>query len=186
MDTSSDEEDKTYMHRLAAGDDSALTLLIRKHGSSIMRFATNLLDDADTAEDVVQHVFTQAWQNAHRWKPRAQVKTWLYTIAHNYCLNILKSTKRYIQDSSLLDGIDESDLAEESATRSQSRKVIDLAMNSLPKRQKTVLLLRYAEGFSQSEAAEIMGVSEKALESLASRGKSEMAKKLRPIKEALL
>lgn len=178
-----DYEDQALMSKIAKGDEGALRALMVKHGGSLMRYSGHVLNDFDQAEDVVQFTFMQVWQNASTWRPDALVKTWMYTIAHRGCLNIMRGRKGVMVD------IDDVALAaqdgrgpEEAMHNAQARDVLNMAMADLPERQRSALLLRYAEEHSQKEAAAILGVSEKAFESLLSRAKAKMSGILEKVK----
>lgn len=184
MAKSSDEEDQDLMKAIADGEETALRRLMEKHGGPLMRYTGHILDDFHRCEDAVQHVFTQVWMSASSWKPKAKVKTWIYTIAYRHCLNMIRAERpaQDIQDYPIEDQSMQPDAVIQAE---QNKQILEETMDTLPERQKTALLLRFAEGFSQKEAAQILDVSEKALESLISRGKAELAKKLNPYKEAM-
>lgn len=184
MVQSCDEEDKDLMKAIADGEERALRRLMEKHGGPLMRYAGHILNDFHRSEEAVQHVFTQVWLKADSWEPKAKVRTWMYTIAYRHCLNMIRGEKPVydIQDYTIED---QSEGPDTKMQNEQNKQILDEAMNSLPERQKAALLLRFAEGFSQKEAAKILDVSEKAFESLMSRGKAELAKTLTPYKEAM-
>ncbi len=185
MTAEGDAEDQRLLREIAAGQAAALRTLMRRHAEALLRYASHLLGDAHAGEDALQHVFIQVWRHANGWRPEAKVRTWLYTIVQRHCLNQLRARKSMIEleDAPLEDHAGRPDAL---YSAEQVRQFVAFAMDALPERQRTALLLRYAEGFSQKEAAAILDISEKALESLLSRGKSALAKYLSPYKEALL
>lgn len=174
MSGEDDIQDNILMCDIARGSERALRGLMARYGGALMRYSGHMLGDDHLAEDAVQFIFMQVWQNAGLWKPRAKVKTWLYTIAYRHCLNLIRARKIHVDyDDHVI--TDESGQNPELILKSlQNKAILDLAMNKLPERQKSALLLRYAEEHSQREAAEIMGLGEKAFESLLSRGKNRL------------
>lgn len=182
-ETTKDIEDRALISAIAKGDDMALRTLMTKHGGALMRYSGHVLNDFDQAEDVVQFVFMQVWQNAQRWTPDAKVKTWMYTIAYRHCLNIIRGRKVMVDIDDAVPQTQDEDSPEYRAGTAKNRDILNVAMNSLPERQKSALLLRYAEEHSQKEAAAILDVSEKAFESLLSRAKAKMSDLLSKTRE---
>ena len=167
--------DMELMQRVATGDEAAFRRIVESHTGGMIRFATNMTGP-DMAEDMVQQAFTQAWKAAGRWKPDAKLSTWLYTILRNECLRHLRKSRPDIRLVSSEDVIlaDRSTLPDQMLAEQDDNAALDAAMTKLPERQRTALLLRYGENLSQKEAALVMGIGEKALESLLSRGKAEL------------
>lgn len=181
-----DEEDRALMTRIAAQDEAALRELMTRYGSVLMRYAGHILQsDQSQTEDVIQYAFMQVWQHAGNWQPKAKVKTWLYTITYRRCLNVLRGQKGLTRPLEEVVLVDETVNMEHDALNRARREMIDEAMQSLPERQRAALLLRYAEELPQKEAADVLEISEKALESLLSRGKAKLAQKLKQLKDDL-
>tara|TARA_X000000950_G_scaffold289040_1_gene409280 strand:- start:9631 stop:10197 length:567 start_codon:yes stop_codon:yes gene_type:complete len=167
--------DTELMRLVAAGDEGAFRLIVEHNIGGMMRFATNMTG-ADMAEDMVQQAFTQAWKAAGRWKPKAKLSTWLYTVLRNECLQYLRKSKPDIRLVSSEDVVltDRGALPDQKLVELDDNAALDAAIEKLPERQRTALLLRYGEDLSQREAACVMGIKEKAFESLLSRGKSRL------------
>ncbi len=167
--------DQIIMKRIASGDDIAFRYIVEENIRSMTRFAINMTGNQETAEDMVQQSFTKAWQAAGKWKPQAKISTWLYTILRNECLQFIRKHKpdiRVIMETDEL--TDAAPLPDHILEQKDKQKTLDTLMNKLPERQRSALLLRYAEGMSQKEAAAILDIHEKALESLVSRGKEKL------------
>lgn len=169
--------DEELMRDIAAGDQRAFRILVETNIGSMMRFAFNMTGRLDLAEDMVQQTFTQAWKAADRWKPDAKLSTWLYSILRNECLQYIRKHK---PNTRIVVSIDDADLhateplPDMTLESDEAKRELQVAMDKLPERQKAALMLRYAEELSQKDASKVLGIGEKAFESLLSRGKAQL------------
>lgn len=160
--------------RVAAGDSDAFALLVEAHQERLLRLCERMLGDAEEARDAAQEVFLKAYRKAADFRPRGQVYTWLYRIATNHCLNKLRRRRvvRFVRwedpeerDAAPFDPPDDGPGPEatlESRRRWQrTRKVIA----RLPAGQRAVLVLARFEGLSYRQIAEVLGITEGAVES---------------------
>ncbi len=150
-----------------------------------------MLGRADAAEDATQETFLRLWRNAGRWRPRgARFETWLYRVAMNHCLDLLRKAKREAPEEAVPGGIearmDGADRQDEEYFQAERRAAIDAALGQLPPRQRLALTLCHYQELSNIEAAEIMEISVDALESLLARGRRTLKKKLAPLREHLI
>ena len=159
------------MLQVQNGDNQAFTLLVDRHLKAIHGFVYRMVRNTSDAEDVAQETFFRVWKKAHAYQPgRVQFTTWLHRIAHNLCID--RSRKHSSGRSLELDG----DWAATSPDETQldRMKMVNIALTALPERQRTALVLCSMQGMSNSQAAEVVGVSLKALESLLSRARSTL------------
>ena len=77
-----------------SGDKRALQILYCRHNVFIYRFVLRFLSDEASAEDVVSDVFLAVWRRASRFEGRSQLRSWLYKIATNVCLDMLSGRER--------------------------------------------------------------------------------------------
>jgi len=160
--------------RVAAGDADAFALLVEAHQERLLRLCERMLGDAEDARDAAQEVFLKAYRKAADFRPRGQVYTWLYRIATNLCLNKLRRRRvvRFVQWEDTEereaapfdppDGAPDPEAALEARRRwRQTRKVIA----RLPAGQRAVLVLARFEGLSYRQIAEVLGITEGAVES---------------------
>ncbi|WP_371396084.1 sigma-70 family RNA polymerase sigma factor [Fretibacter rubidus] len=172
--------DADLIPRLAAGDDKALGELMDRHMSRIHGLATRLLGDPVMAEDVTQTVFLKTWQIAPDWVPgKAKLITWMSRIGTHACFDIIKKKKPVYVDSPP-ELIDDHDDAAKGLMIAQRRQTVDSALAALPDNQRAAMVLCYYQYMSQTEAAEILGVSVKAYESLLSRARRQLSRTLDP------
>jgi RNA polymerase sigma-70 factor (ECF subfamily) len=172
------DPDEDLVRRIGAGDKRAAGELVRRHLPKMVGLGRRMLGDAAEAEDVAQEVFLRVWKHAAAWKPgQAKFETWMHRVAMNLCLDRLRRNVRNAGEVSpeTLD-------AQASATRSlddmQRRERVRDALQVLPERQRAALVLCYYQERTNIEAADILGVSVDALESLLSRARRTLKTEL--------
>lgn len=166
--------DAILARRVAEGDRRAFAGLVERHGDRFYRVAWQMLSDKSEAEDVVQEAFLKLWDKSALWKPDsgAAFTTWFYRIVVNLCLDRLRKKG---PDLSLVtpDEIqgDPEVSADVRMIREETAQALEMAIQALPDRQKAALTLCFYEGLSNKDAADVLGVGVKALESLLMRAK---------------
>ena len=176
------DPDADDVARAGQGDRRAAARLIGKHTPKLLTVARRMLGAQAEAEDAVQEVFLRLWTHAARWQPgTAKFETWLYRVMLNQCYDRLRrrptapleAAEDVADDAALPDtGLDEGVLGREVAR----------ALDGLPERQKAAILLCHFQDLGNIEAAEIMGVSVEALESLLARGRRGLRSQLEHLK----
>lgn len=160
--------------RVAAGDAEAFSTLVDSHQERLLRLCERLLGDAEEARDAAQEVFLKAYRKADEARPQGQVYTWLYRIAVNHCLNRLRRRKlvRFLrwEDPGERDApaFDPPDGGADPAAALEARRrwqATRRAIAKLPENQRAVVVLVRFEGLSYKQAAEVLGVTEGAVES---------------------
>ena len=171
--------DPQLLSLIQDGDKSAFTELVNRHANRFYRIAFRFLNNRDNSEDVVQDAFLKLWNNTGVWNPDFDAKftTWFSRIVINLCLDFKKKNKISFEiDDMELAG--SNDLPDESVMKMQNTAILNKYLEELPDRQQIAINLCYYEGFSNREAAEIMEINIKALESLLMRAKSSLREKL--------
>jgi RNA polymerase sigma-70 factor (ECF subfamily) len=167
------------------GDRAAAARLIARHAPKLLAVARRMLGSEAEAEDAVQDVFLKLWTHAGRWQPgRAKFETWLYRVALNACYDRLRRRKSAPLEEAVQvpDDSPGADLVMDQAVLTQA---VEGALAALPERQRAVLLLCHFQGCSNGRAAEIMGLSVEAVESLLARGRRGLKARLEPYRELL-
>lgn len=171
MDDASDDE---LVARVASGDEAACRHLIDRHLARMLALARRMLGNRADAEEVAQEVFLRVWTHAERWEPgRAQFGTWLHRVATNLCLDRLRRHGTEDIDSIPEPKSDAPNPHEELERQDLARRV-DLALRTLPARQRAAVTLTHYQGLTNIEAAEILGVSVEAVESLLGRARRQL------------
>lgn len=140
----------------------------------MLSLARRMLGNRADAEDVAQEVFLRVWTHAARWEPgRAQFGTWLHRVATNLCLDRLRRHGTENIDSVPEPQSDAPNPHEELERQELARRV-DLALQSLPPRQRAAVTLTHYQGLSNIEAAAILDVTVEAVESLLGRARRQL------------
>lgn len=161
----------------------AQTALVNRHMPVVWRVAYRMLKDREEAEDVTQETFLRAWKMLPEWENRAKFSTWACTVAINLCRDKLKKRAPVLMDE-LPDYEDSALKPEQALSQKQAGERISDLIDALPDRQKEALTLCAFEGMGNIEAAESMGVSVEALESLLSRARRKLKTQLAEVQEA--
>ena len=165
--------DADLMHKVAAGNEKAFRTLTERHAKRVFAMLWRLCADRSDAEDLTQETFLRVWRNAEKWTPDARLETWLYRIAYNLFIDSRRREK--LQTTVLDDELhSDGDTPEQALMRKSDAERVERAMNSLPDRQKEALVLCYYQGLKAKDAAEILSVTQGALESLLFRARQTM------------
>lgn len=150
-------DDGALLTAFTNGNEKAFAELYKRRHLEIYRFILNFVHgDEDLASDMFQETFIKVHDNAHTLRDCASVRSWMYTIARNNCLNILKRQRRQTRlDEQQEDHEDEDQLPPDVALeRNDMYKALDLAISELPDNQREAVILREFEGLSYAEIAE--------------------------------
>jgi RNA polymerase sigma-70 factor, ECF subfamily len=166
----STQTDEALMGRVGRGQADAFEILVDRHTNSVTTFCYAFCRDRDQAEDLMQEVFLRVFRNARSYKPMAKFTTWLYRVAANLCINEAKKAK--LRKTVSLDGPMDSDpdatrIVEKMATddpgplteaeRHEASKLVERAIEALPRDQRVTLILVERQCLPYKEVADILG-----------------------------
>ena len=166
--------DESLLERLQNQDHEAFSTLVSRHTRMFYAAAYRICPNQDDAEDVVQDAFLKLWNNPSLWDASkgAKFTTWFYRVVTNQALDLLRKKKK-TQGIDVSERITSDDTMQDDAlVMSEEQRLLEEAIQELPERQMMALNLCFYEGLSNKEAADILDVSVKALESLLIRAKS--------------
>jgi RNA polymerase sigma-70 factor, ECF subfamily len=155
------DPDSQLMLRVREGDREAFRSLYDKYLGAITRFAGNFVASPARGEELAQDVFLQVYRARDRYEPRAKFSTWIYTIAHNLCLNEV----RRFDYRGRVESFEREEGESRAAGRQTEARVRELVA-ALPESQRTALILSRVEELRYVEIGEILGCSEQAVKSL--------------------
>jgi RNA polymerase sigma-70 factor (ECF subfamily) len=165
---------------IADGDETAFEKLVRRYRNPVMTFVYRYVGDIHLAQDIVQEVFLRILKAAPRFKPRAKVSGWVFTIAYNLSVNELKRRK-HRNDFHAEIAAGERDILGRPFTTHRTDSLnkekedrLMAALGKLPENQRAALLLRLNEGLSYAEIAKVLDVSVAGVESLIFRARSRL------------
>lgn len=172
--------DEELASRSAVGDGDAFRILVDRHVNRVYAYCARVTGNPSDAEDLVQDVFLRVWRNGERWdSERLPFKAWLMVIARRICIDHLRRRKRHPQVA--IEGELLADPQPDPQQRAHERGVADkvqAALMNLPVSQRSALVLRYYQGYSNEEVAAILKVTVYALESLLKRGRANLQRAL--------
>ena len=172
-----DDSDEALMARVARGDERAFQVLARRHLPAMLGVARRILGNAAEAEDVAQEALMRVWTYAPRWRPLALFRTWLTRVVVNLCLD-RKRRAPWVGLEAAGDIVDPSPGATERAEANERERMVAAAIDKLPARQRSAIMLTYGEGMRNAEVAEILDASVSAVETLLVRGKQNLRRSL--------
>ncbi len=184
-ETDSVQADAALVARVGSGDSAACRSLMEAHLGRVHAFAWRMLGDAGEAEDVAQEAFLRLWRQAGKWRAEARVGTWLHRVAHNLCVDRLRKRRGDI-GGELPDLPDPALGPAGEHQRTQVARRVEAALACLPERQRAAIALVHYQELGNIEAADIMGVSVQALESLLSRGRRGLREALAGLRDDLM
>jgi len=135
------------------------------HHREVYFFIRRILLCHDDSADACQNTFVKAWKGMLQFRGESTWKTWLFRIAHNESMNLLElRRKNYTSDEALVIRTVASELASDPLYNGDEiQRRLNAAMETLPPKQKVVFVMRYFEGLSYEEMAQVTGTSEGAL-----------------------
>lgn len=163
------------------GNDRDFELLIKKYQTNVFRTVIGLLHNKEDAEEITQDVFIKVFQSLSTFNGNAAFSTWLYRIAINMSLNYLKKKKRsqfWVGLSELIQLPSNEKQVEVVLSEKSEQSIIQSAIDNLPEKQKLAFVLAKYEELPQKQVAEILNISEGAVEQLLIRAKTNLKKRL--------
>ncbi|MFM7639528.1 MAG: RNA polymerase sigma factor [Bacteroidota bacterium] len=157
-------EDELTAELLRDGMSSALFVeLVSRYQKLVYYHCRNLLVSHDDADDAVQNAFIKIWQNAQQFKGESQLKTWVYRIATNESINLIRKRKPSIDFDEAQPEMAEMISEDLYLSGDDIALKLQKALCFLPFKQKLVFTLRYFEGLSYADIALLTSTSEGAL-----------------------
>ena len=153
--------DIELVERLQKGDVEAFDLIYEKYSGKLYAFGLKYLKSTEEAEELVQSVFLKLWENYKILKKELSFKSYLFTIAYNDICKLFRK-RNYRQkfiDDTLYENSQFSSEIEEGIDYHSVLEQVELIVNKLPEKQKTIFLKSRKEGKSTKEIAEEVGLS---------------------------
>ena len=160
--------------RAGRGDPAAAQALVARKLPRITALAARMLGDFAEAEDVAQETFLRAWKQAPKWREgSARFDTWLHRVAMNLCYDRLRR-RRETPTAEPPEQTDTGFAPDRGLMAADVSRRVGHALQSLPERQREAVVLSHYQEMGNVEAAEVMGVSVEAVESLLARGRRSL------------
>ena len=141
------------------GDRNAFSELVRLHTRGVFNVVYRMCGDSLIAEDAAQETFLRAWQNLSSYRPQMPLRNWLYRIAFNAGMDMLRKEKRILPtDIEDLPLTDDRPSPESMASQKERTALVQKAILSLPDASRAVLVLKEYEGMSYREIADALDI----------------------------
>jgi RNA polymerase sigma factor (sigma-70 family) len=161
--------DERLVEQIRDGNETAFEVAFERHGAGVLGFCRHMLGSPEEAEDAVQHTFAAAFRDLQRHGERPlALKPWLYAIARNRCVSMLRSRREQATDPPEPVTVG---LAEQVERRGELRELLR-DIRELPEHQRAALLLSEASGLSHSEIANVLGCEGPKVKALVFRARS--------------
>jgi RNA polymerase sigma-70 factor (ECF subfamily) len=147
--------DSELADRASQGDRKAFAALASRYARPLYAFCRRIMGDAAEAEDRTQEAFLRAYQNLERFDPQRSFSPWLYRIAQNACIDVLRQRKAW----SPLPADQEASLKAPPLLRHQDLGDLQEVVAQLPGKYQAVLHLKYTEGLSAPEIGDALGMT---------------------------
>jgi RNA polymerase sigma-70 factor, ECF subfamily len=183
-------EAAAVLARARQGDSEAFRALVERHSRSVFRLAYRMTGNEQDAEDVVQESFIRAYRQLGRFESRANFGTWLYRIAANCSVDVMRAKQaRHDQTrSESLDAADQmpaSDLPgpERMAESAEIERRVREALGTLSPLERAAFTLRHYEGRSIEEISKTLGLGTSAAKHSVFRAVKKLRIALQPLRQ---
>ncbi|WP_042229024.1 RNA polymerase sigma factor SigW [Paenibacillus popilliae] len=170
------------------GDTRAFAEIVDLYKDKIYHLAYRMLNNRHEAEDVVQDTFLRVYRNLDRYDENQKFSTWIYRIGTNLCIDRLRKRKpNYYLDAGMTEqeGVDgyamipSDDWTPEShLIVSETQRMVQEAIHSLPSKYKSVMVLRYLQDLSLQEISNVLDIPVTTIKTRVHRGREFLRKKL--------
>lgn len=185
-----EENDAGLVAQVLGGEGDAYRILVERHSRSVFRLAFRMTGNEQDAEDVVQETFLRAYKQLSRYESRASFGTWLYRIAANYSLDLLRSRKHRAvvrretdeETGDVMMNVATGDPGPDRLLFSgQVQRKIEQALNDLSQQERTAFILRHYEGQSIEEIGSVLGLGANATKHSIFRAVQKVRRALEPV-----
>ncbi len=178
--------DNDLIKEFLGGDEQSFNVLVRKHQDFVYNIVRKITGNHEDAIEVSQRVFVKLYDQLETFSGGSAFTTWLYRIATNESLNLLRSrkVKRWLRlDETGREFRDQTSDPFETVVEDEKREQLDRVLRTLPDRQRTVFVLRMHEGLTYDEIADILGVTTGSLKATFFHAVKKVTKALENIYE---
>ncbi len=172
--------DQELVKEIKAGNMLAFDALYKKYCISLYKFVFSIIKSSDEAENIIQEVFLNLWLNRNNILKEESVKYYIFTIAYNSTISIIR---KKIKESQFIEDLKNIQIHTQVSVESEIEynelnEKLNEIINELPERQKEVFLLHKSEGLKYSEIAEKLNISVNTVENHMSRALKTIREKL--------
>jgi RNA polymerase sigma-70 factor (ECF subfamily) len=166
-----DSIEREWVARVRLGDERAVESLFEAYYAALCDFVQSFLRSPDSAEDVVQTVFLRIWEHRATWQPTSGVRAYLFAACRNRALGALKHDRVVARSAARVTSelvacaTGHGGMAPDEAVQAgELARALRSAVDALPERRRTVVILRWQHQMSYAEIACVLGISVKTVE----------------------
>lgn len=184
--TLAEEQDAELVQQTLCGQQSAYNLLVKRYQRQVYNFVYRMLGNAEDAGDLTQDTFLRAYSALRTFRQDASFLTWLFKIASNLCIDLLRSRKSKGALSLDLEAEEGREPAanprtsdpEEAAMRGALQDIVQRAVLNLPERYRVVIVMRHLQGMSVEEIASSLEMPAGTVKTHLFRGREMLRERL--------
>jgi RNA polymerase sigma-70 factor (ECF subfamily) len=187
------DADAELMLKVAAGDKAAFRVLFDRYQASVARFAFRFVGDRARAEELAQDIFVNLYRSAKSYRPSAKLKTFLFRVATNHCLNEVRRGEYRMPHAGDTSEEGKAELVAPGGTRpdeslagKELERAVGQALAGMSERERAAFCMCRFEGFAYREIADALSASEAAVKSLIHRATLAVARKVEELEAGLL
>lgn len=174
--------------KAAKGDPDAFESLMLQYQTPVYNLCFRIVGNAEDAADMTQETFLKAWKNLEGFHMESSLSTWLYRLANNCCLDLLRSKKRKPTISIVreddegeemsFDPVDPSPQPDELLIKKEENQILQEALLSLDEQQRAILTLRVVNDMSYEDISQVLQIKEGTVKSRLARARENLRKKV--------
>ncbi len=157
-----DVTDEVLAHRVQDGDTTAFGEIMKRYETRLTRYGRRYLAREEDIEDVIQDVFLKTYQNMQSYNSAYRFSPWIYRIAHNAFVNVLRKRKHrtfeFVDFDTFVSPLSFSQPQEVEAESTKLKKVIEEHLKELAPKYREIIILHYFEELSYDEIAEVLHI----------------------------
>jgi len=184
-----EQSDAEAVAQIRAGNADAFRVLVERHSRSVFRLAFRMTGNQQDAEDLVQETLLRAYRQIQRYDGRAAFGTWLYRIAANCSLDLIRARKRRQEHQTPVDdegqeraaaAVSDAPTPDRLAFSGELQKLLGPALNRLSATERTAFVLRHYQGMCIEEIGQVLGVQPGAAKHSVFRAVQKLRQALEP------
>lgn len=190
MDYAKEGSDAAPLAQALAGDRDAFRVLVERHSRSLFRLAYRMTGNEQDAEEVVQEAFLKAYRRLDKFEARANFGTWLYRIAANCSLDLMRKRRPHIEhreaddperSESVLEMASPHPAPDRLLLSAEAGRHVQVALASLSPTERAAFVLRHFEGMSIEEIGRALGLRASATKNSVFRAVQKLRRALEPL-----
>jgi len=183
-----EQSDAEAIAQIRAGNTDAFRVLVERHSRSVFRLAFRMTGNQQDAEDLVQETYLRAYRQIRKYDGRAAFGTWLYRIAANCSLDLIRARKRRQEQQTSVDeegqelaaAVSDAPTPDRLAFSGELQSLLGPALNQLSPTERMAFVLRHYEGMCIEEIGQALGVQSGAAKHSVFRAVQKLRRVLEP------